>query len=134
MYGISFKEYIPSEFKVLFYEEAELKDPQQDMGFLDEVLSGEYSPVDKPHSLKFELKTEYVGIGDVKGGSEAGFDMDGILAENPKIKRKVEDAIFSNFSPIGHKLDGYAYFTQWDPRYPGGPQSKGVVSLGLSLV
>jgi len=122
-YGLSFEEDMPSEFKVLFFEEAELEDPQEDMGFLDEVLSGEYSPVDTPHSLKFELKTEYVGMGDVKGGSKAGFDMDGILAENPKIKSKIEDSIFSNFSPTGHKLGGYAYFTQWDPRDPEGPQS-----------
>lgn len=116
MYGLSFEKDIPSDFRVIFFEDAELENPNEDMGFLDEVLKGNSSPVDKPHSLKFELKTEYVGMGDVKGGSKAGFNMDDIIAAHPALRREIEDAVFRNFSPIGHKIGGYAYFTQWDPR------------------
>lgn len=115
-YGFSFEKDVPSEFKVIFFEEAELGDPREDMGFLDEVLKGDYSPVYKPHSLAFKFKTEYVGMGDVNGGSEAGFKMDNIIADHPQLRREIEDAVFGNFSPVGHKLGGYAYFTQWDPR------------------
>ena len=42
--------------------------------------------------------------------------MDDIIAVYPKLRKEIEDAVFRNFSPICHKLGGYAYFTQWDPR------------------
>lgn len=121
-YGLSFEKHVPSNFKVLFFEEAELQTPEEDMSFLDNVLNNGHSPVEEPHALQFELKTEYVGLGDVKGGSEAGFDLDGLLKANPTIKRELESAAFHHFSPTGHKLGGYAYFTQWDPRDDKGPE------------
>lgn len=122
MYGLSFEKDTPSDFKVLFFEEAELRTPEEDMSFLDAVLKNEYSPVERPHSLKFELKTEYVGLGDSQGGSKTGFDLDEVLEEHPQIKNEIETAAFEHFSPVGHKLGGYAYFTQWDPREGEDPE------------
>jgi len=116
VYGLSFDERIPSDIKVLFFEESDLHNPNEDLGFLDEVLGNESTPVHKPHLLSFELKTEYVGLGDVQGLGEESFGLEEILAAHPKIKKEIEDAVYENFSPIGHKLGGYAYFTQWDPR------------------
>jgi len=116
IYGLSFDERVPSDIKVVFFEESEIKEPNDDLSFLDEVLDNEYAPVYKPHLLSFELNTEYVGLGDVQGLGEESFEMDDILATHPKIKKEIEDAVYENFSPTGHKLGGYAYFTQWDPR------------------
>ncbi|MGM9478077.1 YwqG family protein [Pedobacter sp. GSP4] len=123
MYGISFEEKVPSDIKVLFFEESDLASANEDLSFLDEVLGSGLSPVDEPHALSFELKTEYDGLGDVNGLSEEDFNLNGILAANPKIKKQIEDAVYENFSPTGHKLGGYAYFTQWDPRDAKVPQS-----------
>jgi uncharacterized protein YwqG len=115
-YGLSFEKDVPSDFTVVFFEEAEVTDPLEELSFLDEVIASDNGVIYKPHGLTFELKTEYVGMGDVKGGSAAGFDMDAIIAQHPNMRREIEDAVFMNFSPTGHKLGGYAYFTQWDPR------------------
>jgi uncharacterized protein YwqG len=122
VYGLSFDENIPSDFKVLFFEEAELQTPEEDLSFLDEVLKNEYLPVEQPHALQFELKTEYVGLGDINGGNQAGFNLDEVLELYPSIKEEVETAAFEHFSPTGHKLGGYAYFTQWDPRDEKDPE------------
>lgn len=116
VFGLSFEKDVPSEFKVFFFEESELQDPMKDMSFLDELLSEASSPVHQPHALKFTLKTEYVGMGDVHGGSKAGLSLDEIVAAYPNLRRKIEDVVFENFSATGHKLGGFAYFTQWDPR------------------
>lgn len=116
VFGLSFEKSVPSDFKILFFEESELIDPRENMSFLDEILSGAYTPVEQPHSLEFALKTEYVGMGDVHGGREAGLRMDELIEAHPKLRRQIEDAVFANFSPTGHKLGGFAYFTQWDPR------------------
>lgn len=116
MYGISFDEKVPSDIKVLFFEESDLAFANEDLGFLDEVLEAGLAPVEQAHVLSFELKTEYGGLGDVNGLGEEDIDLEGILAANPKTKKQIEDAVYDNFSPTGHKLGGYAYFTQWDPR------------------
>jgi uncharacterized protein YwqG len=115
-FGLSFDEKIPSDFKVLFFEESEVQEIEEDFSFLNEVLKSDYSPVNCPHSLIFEGKREYIGIGDFQGERSGYFNFDSVLNEHKDIANKLEDIFFETFLCSGHKIGGYAYFTQEDPR------------------
>src|SRR4051812_695940 len=43
-------------------------------------------------------------------------DLEAIIDEYPAIKKDLETTIYSNFESNGHKIGGYAFFTQFDPR------------------
>lgn len=107
----------PSDFKVLFFEEQEMEQHQDDFDFLNDVLTDERQPVYKPHALTFELKEEYFGVGNAVGEDKSVPSLDEIAG---KFEGELEDELmefaYDNFSHNGHKVGGYAYFTQEDPR------------------
>lgn len=107
---------IPGDYKVLFFEEAEVATREENMSFLEEVASSDEVPMNKPHSITFQNKTEYIGLGDYHAVREGLFNLDNLLKQHPSIEGELEDFANYNFQPIGHKLGGYAYFTQGDPR------------------
>jgi len=116
LHGVSFEEDVPGEFKVLFFEEEEVADAEEDLSFLDEVLAIDESPVFCPHSLIFEAKTEYIGLGDVNGDNNPNFNFHEFLELYPDIEGELEEIGYDTFEGNGHKIGGYAFFTQEDPR------------------
>lgn len=113
MYGLDFDDQqAQTGFRVLFFEEHEVTDPQMDFAFLEETLQTEYTPVPEPYSLTFAHKEEYVGMQDVQSGYAIG----SILAKYPEIEEPLTEALYETFPGSGHKIGGYAYFTQTDPR------------------
>ena len=118
-YGLSFDDHIPSDFKVLFFEESDVAEHEEDFSFLEEVLKNEYVPVFCPHSLVFEHKLEYIGLGDINAELNPYFNLDNVLKQYEAIADELEDAIYDIFHFSGHKIGGYAYFAQADPRTDG---------------
>lgn len=116
VYGLNFDDPHLNNFKVLFFEESEVKTPEDNFDFLDEGLNMEYVPVYKSHELSFDLQTEYVGLQDLQGENGSLFNLYDILERYPSIEKEIENAAYPVFSGEGHKLGGYAYFTQSDPR------------------
>lgn len=116
VYGISFDEAIPNDVSVLFFEESEVEVPEEDLSFLDEVLKSDNVPVMKPHALTFRPGEEYIGLGDHHGEHNPHFNLERIYQQHPSIADELEEMAYDVFSPTGHKLGGYAYFTQQDPR------------------
>lgn len=116
MHGLRFNNE-PSDVKVLFFEENEVEQYQTSFDFLDEVLSDERQPVYKPHTLHFELKEEYFGVANVASEKKSNQSLEDIAS---KFEGDLEDELmefaYDNFSYNGHKVGGYAYFTQEDPR------------------
>ncbi|MCB2379480.1 DUF1963 domain-containing protein [Hymenobacter sp. BT635] len=86
---------------------------QQDFSFLPADHYDD-SPMQCEHRLHFELTTEYGGFQD----SRFDVDFQGLAAraygKKLPMERKREFAKF--FNSEGHKLGGYAMFTQGDPR------------------
>lgn len=104
-------------FRVLYFEEEDFTHYKADFSFLDPVMQSDTSPVFKPHSLEFSLKKDYVGIGDVRYEEKGSFKIDHITKLYPSsVQESLEDAAYSDFSCNGHKMGGYAFFTQEDPR------------------
>ncbi len=116
LYGLNFDGKHPDNFKVLFFENSEVENPENNLSFLDAVLKTEHSPVYRPHALTFQHKTEYVGLEDLQAAKNSYFDPYQVIEQYPAIKKELENTIYTVFSSNGHKLGGYAYFTQDDPR------------------
>lgn len=103
-------------FRVLYFEEHEVENHKTDFSFLQETITSDNSPVHKPHTLSFSIKEEYIGLGDVRYENNGGKIVNRISDKYPEIKEYLEDSLYDEFSPSGHKIGGYAYFTQSDPR------------------
>jgi uncharacterized protein YwqG len=103
------------DFKVLYFPEVAEAEEQlvKDFGFLSKP---EISPIGKQSSLAFSL--EHAPIPAVDYQFEPG-----ILNLNPKSKYEIYDAyqkVYEEYEKLfrseGHKIGGYPYFTQNDPR------------------
>jgi len=103
-------------FRVHYFDENELGDHRTDFSFLQDIMTTDMSPVYKPHTLSFLLKEEYFGMGDVRYGAIGEKIVSQITDRYPEIKDDLEESLYEDFSPSGHKIGGYAYFTQSDPR------------------
>ena len=116
-YGLNFKDSRDQkDFRVLFFEEEELSDPQTDFSFLWNMMEKNESPVDTAHSLSFSLKNDYVGAGDIRFDNNADNIVQKLLKGYPAYEGEIQDALHDTFTGTGHKMGGYAYFTQADPR------------------
>jgi uncharacterized protein YwqG len=102
------------EGKVLYLSPEQLREPMQlDFSFLPADHYDE-SPIYCEHSLEFTLTTEYGGLEDSR--FEVGFN--GLSAHD--YEETLPESQKPEFSKLlggeGHKLGGYAMFTQGDPR------------------
>lgn len=70
----------------------------------------------KPHQLSFQIKDEYIGLDDYHGYRLLDPITAEIVKKYPAIENKLTDTLYDRFQNTGHKLGGYAYFTQADPR------------------
>ena len=90
-----------------------LKEFIQDFSFID---AEDYKsiPIRRVHELAFELETEYGGLDDSQ------FDLLFNGADSIDFLENlsgVDEEVFENwFDASGHKIGGYAAFTQSDPR------------------
>ncbi|NML20093.1 DUF1963 domain-containing protein [Pseudoflavitalea sp. G-6-1-2] len=115
-YGLNFGEK-PDDFKVVFFEEQEVEEFVTDFTFLHQTMINNESPVNKPLSLRFALEEEYIGMGTVETKAICGISMESIAAEyDNDLESDLMQFAFDNFCCEGHKIGGFAYFTQTDPR------------------
>jgi uncharacterized protein YwqG len=98
-------------------------------GAVMRTLSQEsYLPMDpaKPRRMKFTAGSETIGAGDAGISAILGQDVYPLATEYAAREHLPEDdvvdALYTQLSRIGHKLGGYPYFTQEDPRQPGDPR------------
>lgn len=110
--------YIPSEdwydmddYKVLYH--TEIENNQTNFDFLTEELYSDF-PVYCEHRLIFSKQEEYGGVLDFR------FDYSFNGLDYWEFEEKLDDAQKKEIQKLlyyeGHKIGGYAYFTQSDPR------------------
>lgn len=117
VYGLSFDDQqTQSDFRVLYFKEEDVTDPHQDFSFLADIMNAEYTPVHSSHMLSFQLKQDYLGLGDYQSDKNTEPIMSQIYKKYPTIEDKLTDIMYDRFSGTGHKVGGFAYFTQEDPR------------------
>ncbi len=101
------------DYKVYYHDNIE-KEYQTDFSFLTEALY-KYSPIWREHKLHFEKSVDYGGYEDFRfdidfnGQHYLDFQEDYLTTEQIKKMDNLMDG-------TGHKIGGYASFTQYDPR------------------
>ena len=99
------------DYKIVFWEDPSVETVvMTDFSFLTDDLL-EDAPISCPHDICFDLVDSYGSPQDVR--TQAILP----ILESDDITDEQEDAIYKLFDGTGHKLSGYAYFTQDDPRY-----------------
>ncbi|WP_113652196.1 YwqG family protein [Pedobacter namyangjuensis] len=119
--------YDMDDYKILFHPYVE-NEYQTDFSFLTEKLYEE-SPVYREHKLAFEKAVEYGGYEDFR------FDMDFNGESYYEYQEKLTDEQKAEMDKIlegaGHKIGGYAYFTQSDPRDYNNSQKDEILLLQI---
>jgi uncharacterized protein YwqG len=101
-----------TDYKIVFHE-LDIENPISDFSFLTEKLYEE-SPIYCEHSLTFNIETEFGGREDYRFQMDFdGLDYFDFQETLPKEQQEQMDNLFYI---IGHKIGGYAYFTQSNPR------------------
>jgi uncharacterized protein YwqG len=116
-YGLDFdNQYNPDSFRVIYIENPDEQKLNPDTSFLDSIIDSENSPVFKPHRLNFTKKVDYIGLNDYRSNSHDFSVNDWLKKYTGDTNNKLEDLSYNLFATNGHKIGGYAYFTQTDPR------------------
>ena len=103
--------YDMADYKVVYHEE--VKDNETNFDFLTEELYTDF-PVYCEHSLSFSKQEEYGGIEDFR--FDYSFNELDFWEFQDKLSKPQQEEMDKFFYNIGHKIGGYAYFTQGDPR------------------
>lgn len=100
------------DYKIIFYHSDE-EEHQTDFSFLTERLFEE-SPIPCEHKLTFKKETEFGGREDFR--FQMNFDGLDYYEFQDTLPKEQQEQMDDLFYIIGHKIGGYAYFTQSDPR------------------
>ena len=111
---LSGTDWYDEESKIIYHSEFETKEePMTDFSFIHED-DYEEMPIQEVHKLSFEKSIENGGLEDCQFDFQFG-DLDW-LEFLEKLTEKEGKEFDDYFESGGHKLGGYAYFTQSDPR------------------
>ncbi len=119
-YGMDFDdEQNPANFRVLYFAEPLLseKDLQTDLPLPVDYESLPHHP-ERSFPLSFERAEEVVPITDYRFWQHFGPDF---FLQFGEAEWDMQDAVARLVRSDGHKVGGYAFFTQDDPRRPGDP-------------
>lgn len=121
MYGLDFDEpYAQKNFRIVYHEKV-LEDSElvTDFSYLPD-LGNEFDPIVDEGRMKFELIAAPVSDGDFR--FEHSLDID--LSKSIKHEKYEDlfDLYCEELSAQGHRIGGYPYFTQMDPRDDGDPE------------
>ncbi|MDM8560117.1 YwqG family protein [Candidatus Parabeggiatoa sp. HSG14] len=131
LYGIDFDEPLQQEdFRVIYFSDAQASEEElvTDFSFLPKP---EYMPLSSGTtcSLQFEKKIAPVGADDYHFDELFGNDFFGQFGKN---ELAIWKEYTEKFPSSGHKIGGYAYFTQNDPRPPSkNPEEEYVLLLQI---
>jgi uncharacterized protein YwqG len=116
-----------NEYKIMFHPNDE-EEYRTDFSFLTDKLYA-YSPIHCEHSLTFQKETEYCGYKDFR----FNIDFDGLDYDDffMKLEEEQQAQMRELFEAEGHKVGGYAYFTQEDPRGYGSQFKDDVLLLQI---
>lgn len=108
-------------FRVIFHEHITQDISQLQPFDPKQVIDYEYSPVQGEYAIEFEVKQQYISVMD-QSFAPLMFDVDDIYAvadqfEGGDFYEDFLEVYADKFNSNGHRLGGYPYFTQSDPRY-----------------
>ena len=125
---LSGTDWYDEESKIIYHNKSEIREEFiNDFSFIEKD-DYEEMPIQTVHKLSFEKSIENGGLEDCQFDFQFG-DLDW-LEFLEKLSEKEEKEFDNYFETGGHKLGGYAEFTQSDPRdYRGSERNKNDIHL-----
>lgn len=114
------------DYQIIFHES--ITESQKDFSFLTDELY-KNSPIQCEHSLSFSKETEYGGSEDFR--FDYSFDGADYWEFEEELNDKQQKEVEKFFYNLGHKMGGYAFFTQTDPRFYNERAKKDVLLLQI---
>lgn len=117
-YGIQFsRRALQKNFRVLYFEDVDMDNIRTDFDFILQERMHEKSPVSMQHELRFTKEESYVGVYDIRFKKTFGMDARAFAAGfGKRLSGTIHEELFMQFPNTGHKIGGYAYFADEDPR------------------
>lgn len=108
-------------FRVIFHEHTTQDISQLQPFDAKQVIDYEYSPVRGEYAIAFKVQQQYISVMD-QSFAPLMFDVDDIYAvadhfEGGDFYEDFLEVYADKLNSDGHRLGGYPYFTQSDPRY-----------------
>lgn len=103
-------------FRVIFHDQIEHDESKliQDFSFITDNDEEMYFPVEKEMALSFETSYKPLSMNDFRSNTHYAELMSEIEDDDDLV-----DAIYESLDSTGHKIGGYPFFTQEDPRAYG---------------
>lgn len=131
VFGLNFEDGTqPNDFRVIFHENV-IEDASQliqDFSFIDEI-EDEYFPIEVEMGLCFEQRFEAMSGSDFR--SERAY---AVLNEKINENDDLYDTFYNAFDGTGHKIGGYPFFTQEDPRGYGDNTKHEILLLQIDSI
>ena len=99
-----------------------------DFDFLNRDLNVDFLPAGQECSMSFELATEMISLSDYQFDQIFG---NNCFEELGNKADQIEEICWDTLQSEGHKIGGYAYFTQEDPRYWTSPSENWLLLLQI---
>jgi uncharacterized protein YwqG len=115
IHGINFdKPTVQENFRVVYFEDTQAT-PLEDFHFLESQERDSDLPLSRPMQLGFALDKDYYSFSDFHFSDE---EAEGRIADAEPVRGQhvLEDELRELYPEGGHKIGGYAFFTQSDPR------------------
>lgn len=117
----------PKDYRILFHLDPTIE-AQTDFSFLTHALYTE-SPILVEHSLAFTLETEYGGAEDCRFTPD--FEGKDYYEYQETLPQEQQQELDHYCYTTGHKIGGYAFFTQGDPRDYGASRQQDLLLLQI---
>ena len=112
LYGLDFdNQLVQNNFRIIYYDDTILKQENNLITDFSFLRAYDFTPhmLNESYKFQFEIKKELVPVSDFQSGKEIG-----------KSLSTVDDDTIDEYNDLhlssGHKMGGYAHFTQEDPR------------------
>lgn len=118
-------------FRVIFHDTIVRDETQliQDFSFIENKDEELYFPVEREMALAFKVGMEPLSIRDFRGREAYG-----AILKTLEGNSQVENAFYEALSSTGHKIGGYPFFTQEDPRAYDDYQDATILLLQIDSV
>lgn len=102
------------DFRVLYFKEIDQANVHTDFDFINQEKMYDNAPVAVQHALHFSSAQGYVGAQDIR--FKKAFGMSAKRLAESMASPNILEELHAQFPAYGHKVGGYAYFGDRDPR------------------
>ena len=104
------------DFRVLYFEDIDINNVQTGFDFISNESMYDNSPVSIQHALSFHKAEEYVGAHDIAFRKTIGMGARTLAQSVGSSANDLLSELYEALPAHGHKIGGYAYFGDRDPR------------------